>query len=90
MIFAVAVFSVWLRNGDYTYLYASIGFFISGVLPTLRRLQYFFSPPKNPPIIQEAPPKSRGFPWVEASAVLSFLAGVLGLAKELISMFASK
>jgi hypothetical protein len=46
----------------------------------------FFSPPKRAPIIQETVAKSRNFPWAEATAVLSFLAGVLELAKALVAI----
>ncbi len=90
MILAVGIFAIWLRNEEDGYLYASVGFFASGVIPTLRRLLYFFNPPKKMPIVQEAPARSLRFPWAEASMVVTFLAGVLSLVKELISFFAPK
>lgn len=62
LIVSVAMFSVWLQNQKETYLYASLGLFVSGVIPTLRRLVHFFRPPSKTLIIQEAPPKNRHFP----------------------------
>lgn len=90
MAAAVAVFAVWVNRGGDAYLYSSVGFFIAAVVPTLRQVLHFFKPPKKTPIIQEATPRIRRFPWTEAAAVLGFLAGVLGLVKELISLLAGK
>src|SRR6266853_90571 len=69
-----------------SYLYACLALFIAGVMPAMTRSFHFFSPPKRAPIIQETVAKSRNFPWAEATAVLSFLAGVLQLAKALIAI----
>lgn len=87
---AVAIFAVWVNQRGNAYLYSSVGFFIAGVIPTLRQVLYFFRPRKKTQIIQEVIPRSRRFPWTEAAAVLGFLAGVLSLAKELISLLGSK
>jgi hypothetical protein len=90
MAAAVAVFAVWVSRGGDAYLYSSVGFFIAAVIPTLHQVLYFFRPPKKTPIIQEAAPSIRRFPWTEAAAVLGFLAGILGLIKELISLLVAK
>jgi hypothetical protein len=55
-------------------------------MPAMIRSYHYFFPPKRPQTIQETVPKSRNFPWVEATAVLSFLTGVVQLAKQLIAI----
>src|SRR5947209_4880998 len=86
LVLSVAVFAVWLTGKGMSYLYACLALFIAGVMPAMIRSFHFFSPPKKAPIIQETVAKSRNFPWTEATAVLSFLAGVLQLAKALIAI----
>src|SRR5712691_1797200 len=86
LVLSVAVFAVWLTGKGISYLYACLALFIAGVIPAMIRSFHFFSPPKRAPIIQETVAKSRNFPWAEATAVLSFLAGVLELAKALVAM----
>lgn len=85
MIAAVGIFAIWLQTQEEGYLYAAVGFFASGVIPTLRRLLYFFNPPKRMQIVQATSIKGLRFPWSEATAILAFLGGVLGVAKEIIS-----
>jgi len=86
LVLSVAVFAVWLTGKGISYLYACLALFIAGVIPAMTRSFHFFSPPKRAPIIQETVAKSRNFPWAEATAVLSFLAGVLELAKVLVAI----
>ena len=86
LVLSVAVFAVWLTGKGISYLYACLALFIAGVMPAMIRSFHFFSPPKKAPIIQETVAKSRNFPWAETTAVLSFLAGVLQLAKALIAI----
>src|SRR5436309_1584089 len=74
-----------ISAGGITYLYACSALFIAGVIPAMTRSFHFLSPPKKAPIIQETVAKSRNFPWTEATAVLSFLAGVLELARALVA-----
>lgn len=83
---SVVVFAIWLTGLGTAYLYASLTLFVAGVMPALIRSFYFFSPPKKVPIFQESVAKSRNFPWPEATAVISFLAGVLQLAKALVAV----
>ena len=86
LVLSVAVFAVWLTGKGISYLYAGLALFIAGFIPAMTRSFHFFSPPKRAPIIQETVAKSRNFPWAEATAVLSFLAGVLQLAKALVAI----
>ena len=85
---AAAVFAVWLTGRGTTYLYASLALFVAGVMPTMFRSFYFFFPPKKAPIIQETVAKGGNFPWAEATAVLSFLTGIVQLAKALVAAVA--
>lgn len=85
-VLSVAVFAVWLTGRGTTYLYASLALFVAGVMPTITRSCYFFSPRKKAPIFQETVAKSRNFPWAEATAVLSFFTGLLQLVKALIGI----
>ncbi len=85
LMMAVGVFAVWLTGQRTTYLYASLALFVAGVMPAVVRSFNFFSPPRKPPIFQETVTRSRNFPWVEATAVLSFLTGVLQMARELVA-----
>ena len=85
LVLSVAVFAVWLTGKGITYLYACLALFIAGVMPAMTRSFHFLSPPKKAPIIQETVAKSRNFPWAEATAVVSFLAGVLELVKALVA-----
>src|SRR2546430_1637627 len=85
LVLSVAVFAVWVTGKGISYLYACLALFIAGVMPPMIRSFHFFSPPKKAPIIQETVAKSRNFPWTEATAVLSFLAGVLELVKALVA-----
>ena len=86
LVLSAAVFAVWLTGKGISYLYACLALFIAGVMPAMIHSFRFFSPRKKAPIIQEAVAKSRNFPWAEATAVLSFLAGVLQLAKALVAI----
>ncbi len=86
LVLSVAVFAVWLSGKGISYLYACLALFVAGVMPAMTRSFHFFSPPKKAPIIQETVAKSRNFPWVEATAVLSFIAGVLQLANALVAI----
>ena len=86
LVLSVALFAVWLTGKGISYLSACLALFIAGVMPAMIRSFHFFSPPKKAPIIQETVAKSRNFPWAETTAVLSFLAGVLQLAKALIAI----
>lgn len=83
---AAAVLAVWLMGKGTSYLYASLALFVAGVMPAMTRSYHFFSPPKRAQIIQETVARSRNFPWTEATAVVSFLTGVLQLAKQLIAI----
>lgn len=83
---SVAVFSLWLTGLGANYLIASVALFIAGAMPALTRSFYFFAPPRKVPIFQETVTKSRNFPWTEATAVLSFLTGVLQLIKALVAV----
>ena len=85
LMLSAAVLSVWLIGKGTSFLYASLALFIAGVMPAMIRSYHFFFPPKRAQIIQETVAKSRNFPWAEATAVLSFLTGVLQLAKQLIA-----
>jgi hypothetical protein len=87
MIVAVGVLALWMQLREDGYLYAAIGFFASGVVPTLRRLLYFFNPPKRMQVLQASSTRALRFPWPEATAILAFVAGVLGVAKEIISFW---
>lgn len=89
LVFSAFVFSAWLTNSEELYLYSAIGFLISGSVPTLKKLFYFFKSPKKISVIQETVPKKRRLPWLEASAVISFLVSVLSLVKELVSVLFS-
>ena len=86
LVLSVAVFAVWVTGKGISYLYACLALFIAGVMPAMIRSFHFFSPPKKAPIIQETVAKSRNFPWTEATAVVSFLAGVLQLVKALVAI----
>lgn len=86
LMLSAALFAVWLIGKGASYLYASVSLFVAGVMPAMIRSYYYFFPPKRAQIIQETVPKSRNFPWAEATAVLSFLTGVLQLAKQLIAI----
>jgi hypothetical protein len=85
LVLSVAVFALWLTAGRISYLYACLALFIAGCMPAMTRSFHLLSPPKKAPIIQETVAKSRNFPWTEATAVLSFLAGVLELVKALVA-----
>jgi hypothetical protein len=86
LVLSAAIFSIWLTGLGTTYLVASLALFIAGVMPALTRSFNFFSPPEKAPIFQETVTKSRTFPWTEATAVLSFLTGVLQLVKALVAV----
>jgi hypothetical protein len=86
LVLAVAVFAVWLTGQRTTYLFASLALFVAGIMPAVLRSFHFFSPPRKAPIFQETVAKSRNFPWAEATAVLSFLTGVIQIAKELVTI----
>lgn len=90
MIMAVGIFVMWLRSREQEYVFASVGLFVSGVIPTLRRLLYFFCPPKKIAVIQEVAIRRLRFPWPEVTAVLALLAAVLALVKELVSVLAAR
>jgi len=85
LVLSVAVFALWLTGKGITYLYACSALFIAGVMPAMTRSFHFLSPPKKAPIVQETVAKSRNFPWTEATAVVSFLAGVLELVRALVA-----
>ena len=86
LAFSVAVFAIWLGGRGATYLYASAALFVAGVIPALTHSFRFFSPPRKALIFQETVARGRNFPWVEATAVVAFLTGVLQLVKALISI----
>jgi hypothetical protein len=86
LMLSAAVLAVWLIGKGTSYLYASLALFVAGVMPAMTRSYHFFSPPKRAQIIQETVAKSRNFPWAEATAVLSFVTGVIQLARALVAV----
>lgn len=90
MITAVGMFAIWLQGEGRGYLYAALGLFVSGVIPTLRRLLYYFNPPKRRQIIKATAVNTRRFPWPEVISILGFLGAVLGLAKEVFAWWATR
>ena len=86
LMLSVAALAAWLSGKATAYLFACLALFISGVMPAMTRSFHFFSQPKKAPIIQETVAKSRNFPWPEATAVLSFLAGLVELTRALIAL----
>lgn len=80
---AVAIFSLWLSGQSLSYLYASMGLFIAGAMPVMTRVFHFFVPAKKFALVQDTLPKGRGFPLVEAAALVALLGGAVQLGKEL-------
>ncbi len=83
---SVALFAFWLTVHRRTYIYAALGLFVAGAMPAIKGFFYFFFPPKKMPLIQETVIKGRGFPFVEAAAIVAFLGGVIQLGKELVAL----
>jgi len=86
LMLSAAIFAVWLVGKGASYLFASVALFVAGVMPAMIRSYHYFFPPRRAQIIQETVLKSRNFPWAEATAVLSFLTGVVQLAKQLVAI----
>lgn len=87
MVLGSIFFSAWLKAMQIAYLYAAVGLFVAGVVPTLQRLLAVACPPKRISLMGASSPKGNKFPWVEAGVVLTFLAAVLSLLKEGASFF---
>lgn len=90
MVLGAALFALWLKTKQIEHLYGAVGFFTAGVVPTVRSLLNFLHPPRRVAVLEVSPPKRSKFPWFEASAVLTFGAAVLSLAKEAASLLATK
>ncbi len=86
LVLSVGLFTAWLTGHGTTYLYASLGLFVAGVMPAMTLSFRFLFPPKKVPLFQETIPKSQGFPWVEGAAILGFLGAVMQLVKELVAV----
>lgn len=90
MIAAVGIFAEWLQSRGQGYMYAAIGLFVSGVIPTLRRLLYYFNPPKRAQIIEAASADRRRVPWPEITVILGFLGAAIGFAKEIVAFWTTR
>jgi hypothetical protein len=82
LAFAGGVFFLWIKVPEPGYLIASASFFSSGVISAFRLRSRNCKSLKK--LLNQSTSSARRFPWLEISAVLAFLCGLLCIVREVI------